>query len=112
MKQINLDCEGPITKNDNALEISGYFLPEGEKLFSLLSGYDDFLADIIKKKGYKAGTTLTFILPFLKTYGASNKIIKEYSRNHLLFIPGAKRTLSCLKEKMPIFIISTSYQSY
>ena len=25
MKQVNLDCEGPITKNDNALEISGHF---------------------------------------------------------------------------------------
>jgi len=112
MKQINLDCEGPITKNDNALEISGYFLPEGEKFFSLLSRYDDFLTDIIKRKGYRAGTTLAFILPFLKAYGATNKIIKDYSRNRLLFIPGAKRTLTCLKEKMPTFIISTSYQPY
>jgi len=84
MKQINLDCEGPITKNDNALEISHYFLPEGKKFFSLLSKYDDFLADIIKRKGYRAGTTLAFILPFLKAYGATNKVIKDYSRNHFL----------------------------
>ena len=107
-----MDCEGPITKNDNALEISRYFLPGGEKLFSLLSRYDDFLADIIKRKGYRAGTTLTFVLPFLKAYGATNKIMKNYSRNNLLFISGAKRTLSCLKKKMPTFIISTSYQPY
>jgi len=112
MKQINLDCEGPITKNDNALEISHYFLPRGEKFFSLLSRYDDFLADTIKRKGYRAGTTLAFILPFLKAYGATNKIIKDYSRNHLSLVPGAEKTLSCLKEKMPTFIISTSYQPY
>jgi len=112
MKQVNLDCEGPITKNDNALEISRYFLPEGEKFFFLLSGYDDFLADIIKRKGYRAGTTLAFILPFLKAYGASNKTIKDYSRNHLNLVPGAKKTLSYLREKMPTFIISTSYQHY
>jgi len=112
MKQINLDCEGPITKNDNALEISHYFLPEGKKFFSLLSRYDDFLADIIKRKGYRAGTTLAFILPFLKAYGATNKIIKDYSRNHLSLVPGAEKTLSCLKKKMPTFIISTSYQPY
>ncbi len=112
MKQVNLDCEGPITKNDNALEISRYFLPEGEKFFSLLSRYDDFLTDIIKKKGYRAGTTLAFILPFLKAYGATNKIIKEYSRNHLSLVPGAEKTLSYLKEKMSTFIISTSYQPY
>jgi len=112
MKQINLDCEGPITKNDNALEISHYFLPEGKKFFSLLSRYDDFLADIIKRKEYRAGTTLALILPFLKAYGAANKIIKDYSRNHLSLVPGAEKTLSCLKEKMPTFIISTSYQPY
>ena len=112
MKQVNIDCEGPLTKNDNALEISQFFLPQGEKFFSLLSRYDDFLADIVKKKGYKAGTTLAFILPFLKAYGATNKIIKDYSRNHLLFLPGAERTLSCLKKRMPTFIISTSYQPY
>lgn len=112
MKQINLDCEGPITKNDNALEVSQYFLPRGEKFFSLLSKYDDFLADIIKRKGYRAGTTLAFILPFLKAYGATNKIIKDYSRNHLSLVPGAEKTLFYLKEKMPTFIISTSYQPY
>lgn len=112
MKQVNLDCEGPITRNDNALEISQHFLPRGEKFFSLLSSYDDFLAEIVRKKGYKAGTTLIFILPFLKAYGVANKKIKEYSRNHLDFIAGAKRTLSYLKKKFPTFIISTSYEPY
>lgn len=112
MRQVNLDCEGPITKNDNALEISQYFLPQGEKFFSLVSRYDDFLADIARRKGYKAGTTLSLILPFLKAYGATNKQIKDYSLGHLLLVPGAKKMLSYLKKKMPIFIISTSYQPY
>jgi len=112
MKQVNLDCEGPITTNDNALEISGYFLPEGEEFFSLLSRYDDFLADIVKGEGYRAGTTLAFILPFLKAYRATNKTIKDYSRNHLSLVPGSEETLSYLKEKMSTFIISTSYQPY
>ncbi|TET08264.1 hypothetical protein E3J84_06410 [Candidatus Aerophobetes bacterium] len=112
MRQVNLDCEGPITKNDNALEISEYFLPKGEKFFSLVSRYDDFLADIARRKGYKAGTTLSLILPFLKAYGATNKQIKDYSLSHLLLVPGAKKMLSSLKKKMPTFIISTSYQPY
>lgn len=112
MRQVDLDCEGPITKNDNALEISQYFLPGGEKFFSLVSRYDDFLADIARRKEYKAGTTLSLILPFLKAYGATNKKIKDYSLNHLILVPGAKEMLSSLKKKMPTFIISTSYQPY
>ncbi len=112
MRQICIDCEGPLTKNDNALELSEYFIPEGERFFSLISRYDDFLADVAKKKGYKAGTTLSLILPFLKAYGATNQGIREYSASHLLLIPGAKETLSHLNKKMPTFIISTSYQPY
>ncbi|MFQ5835212.1 MAG: hypothetical protein ACE5HR_04745 [bacterium] len=112
MRQICIDCEGPLTKNDNALEISEYFIPEGERFFSLISKYDDFLADVAKRKGYKAGTTLSLILPFLKAYGATNQGIREYSASHLLLIPGAKESLSHLNRKMPTFIISTSYQPY
>lgn len=112
MRQICIDCEGPLTKNDNALEISEHFIPEGERFFSLISRYDDFLADVAKRKGYKAGTTLSLILPFLKAYGATNQGIREYSASHLLLIPGAKETLSHLNRKMPTFIISTSYQPY
>ncbi|MCK4618189.1 hypothetical protein KAT45_04710 [Candidatus Aerophobetes bacterium] len=112
VRQICIDCEGPLTRNDNALEVSEYFIPQGERFFSLISRYDDFLADVIKRKGYKAGTTLSLILPFLKAYGATNQGIREYSASHLLLIPGAKETLSHLNKKMPTFIISTSYQPY
>jgi len=112
MKQVNLDCEGPITKNDNALELCQHFIPQGEKFFSLISSYDDFLADILKREGYKAGNTLKLILPFLKAYGANDKKIKDYSASHLLLVPGAKKMLSYLKKTMPVFIISTSYQPY
>ncbi len=112
MRQICIDCEGPLTRNDNALEVSEYFIPQGGRFFSLISRYDDFLADIAKRKGYKAGTTLSLILPFLKAYGATNQGIREYSASHLLLIAGAKETLSHLNQKMPTFIISTSYQPY
>jgi len=112
VRQICIDCEGPLTKNDNALELSEYLIPQGGRFFSLISRYDDFLADVAKRKGYKAGTTLSLILPFLKAYGATNQGIKEYSASHLLLIPGAKETLSHLNKKMPTFIISTSYQPY
>jgi predicted HAD superfamily phosphohydrolase len=58
MPQLNLDCEGPLTLNDNAFELCEAFIPEGDKLFTLVSKYDDYLADIEKRPGYKAGDTL------------------------------------------------------
>ncbi len=78
------DCEGPISKNDNAFELASHFIPHGDKFFTLISRYDDILADIVKKKGYKAGDTLKLILPFLKAYDATNQGIMEYSSKNVL----------------------------
>ncbi|MBI5183153.1 MAG: hypothetical protein HY999_02170 [Nitrospinae bacterium] len=111
-RQFNTDCEGPISKNDNAHELTEYFIPEGDKFFSLISRYDDFLAYIAKKEGYKAGNTLGLILPFLKAYGATNKKIEEYSVKNILLVPGAMETLHYISNKMPSFVISTSYEPY
>ncbi len=112
MRVFITDCEGPIAKNDNAMELCAHFIPDGEAFFTILSTYDDYLAYVEKKQGYKAGDTLRLILPFLKAFGASDRGIEEYSRAHILLMPGAKESLSYIREKMPTFIISTSYEPY
>lgn len=106
------DCEGPISKNDNAFELTSYFVPNGDKFFALISKYDDFLADVVKKPGYKAGDTLRLILPFLKAYGTTNEKIANYSSKNILLVPGARDTLQFVRDLMPSFIVSTSYEQY
>jgi len=112
VKQFNTDCEGPISLNDNAYELAKHFIPDGDSFFTQISKYDDILADIIKRPGYKAGDTLRLILPFLKAYGASNKTIEEYSGKNIIMVPGAESSLKYISNKMPAFIISTSYEPY
>jgi len=106
------DCEGPLSINDNAFELAGHFIPQGEDFFSKVSKYDDFLVDEIKRPGYNAGDTLKLIIPFLIAYGASNQKIINYSRENVLMVPGAKETITLLKDMMPSFIVSTSYGQY
>ncbi len=106
------DCEGPISKNDNAFELTAHFVPQGNNFFTLISRYDDILADIVKKTGYKAGDTLKLILPFLKAYGATNQSMTEYSSKNILLVPEAKHMLRFVKKVMPSFIVSTSYEQY
>lgn len=106
------DCEGPISKNDNAYELTEHFIPDGDKFFALISKFDDVRADIIKRPGYKAGDTLRLILPFLKAYGATNEKIGKFSAEHILLVPGTRDTLHFIKSTMPSFIVSTSYEQY
>lgn len=106
------DCEGPISKNDNAFELTSHFIPEGDRFFALISKYDDVLADVFKRPSYKAGDTLKLILPFLKAYGVTNERMREFSAGNVLLVPGAKDTLRFVSKIMPSFMVSTSYEHY
>ena len=111
-RQFNTDCEGPISKNDNAMELAASFIPDGQRFFSLTSKYDDFLADVEKRADYKAGDTLKLILPFLKAHGMTNAEMVDYSTENILLVQGAVETLRFVNALMPSFIVSTSYEPY
>lgn len=106
------DCEGPISKNDNAFEITSHFVPNGNKLFTIISQYDDVLADVVRKQGYKAGDTLKLVLPFLKAHDVTDQSMREFSAQNLILISGAKDTLQYVRNVAKAFIVSTSYEHY
>ncbi len=112
MPQLNIDCEGPLTLNDNAFELCSTFIPRGDKFFTLISRYDDYLADIEKRPGYKAGDTLKLILPFLSAFEVTNEVVRQFSRKTIRTLPGAIDLLRKVQELLPSFIISTSYRQY
>lgn len=111
MKILITDCEGIITLNDNAYELSKYFIPGGDILFAKLSQLDDYFY-LKDKNNYTSGNTLLFILPFLVAYGIDEEKIINYSKNNLLFLEGAKQGIKNIKNKIEIYIVSTSYNLY
>ncbi|MGQ9506804.1 MAG: HAD hydrolase family protein [Candidatus Bathycorpusculaceae bacterium] len=113
MKKVFIsDCEGPISKNDNAFEITSHYVPKGDKLFTVISKYDDVLAETLKRPNYKAGDTLKLILPFLKAYDVTDAEMREFSAKTLLLIANVKDSLLHLRDVAYTFIVSTSYQHY
>lgn len=106
------DCEGPISKNDNAYELASHFIPNGDKLFTNISKYDDVLADVLRKPGYSAGSTLRLVLPFLKAYDVTDKQMEEFSAKNILLIADSQATLQQVQATCDAFIVSTSYEHY
>jgi len=106
------DCEGPITKNDNAFELCCHFIPKGEELFRVLSRYDDYLYYVEKRQGYQAGTTLKFVFPFLLAFGITEEKMLDFSLRTLTIMPKAIEALRSIRGVMPVFIVSTSYAPY
>ncbi len=113
MKKIFIsDCEGPISKNDNAFELAKHFIPNGDKIFSLVSKYDDILVEVLNKPNYVAGGTLKFILPFLKAYGVTDRKMREFSAKNLILIKNSKNTIQHTRRTAGSYIVSTSYEHY
>ncbi|WP_405295552.1 hypothetical protein [Methanobrevibacter sp.] len=111
-KSFITDCEGPLTLNDNAYELSANFIDKGGELFKILSLYDDYLVDIVKKDGYKAGNTLKLILPFFVAENLTNDDLIDFSKNNIYAVNDSKFLLEYLKEAMNTYIVSTSYGQY
>ena len=84
-KSFITDCEGPLTLNDNAYELSANIIKDGGELFKILSLYDDYLADVVKKENYKAGNTLKLILPFFVAENLTNDDLVDFSKSNLYF---------------------------
>ena len=106
------DCEGPISKNDNAYELSAHFIPDGDRLFANISKYDDVIAEVLHKPGHAAGSTLKLILPFFRAYDVTDKQMEDFSTQNILLLPETPYTISNIQEYAEVFIVSTSYEHY
>jgi energy-converting hydrogenase A subunit R len=106
------DCEGPVSKNDNAYEIAEAFLEDGGRFFTLLSKFDDYLGDIEKVPGYRYGSTLKYVLPFLKAAGLTDREAARFSAGHVTIMNGVKDAFDRIAKAMPISMVSTSYVHY
>ena len=63
------DCEGPVSKNDNAYEIAEAFLEDGGRFFALLSKFDDYLGDIERITATGTGAHSSTSCPFSRRKG-------------------------------------------
>jgi len=111
-KSFITDCEGPLTLNDNAFELAVHFIENGGELFKILSLYDDYLVDIVKKDNYKAGNTLKLVLPFFVCENIKNDDLVDFSQNNIYAVDESKFLLKYLKGAMNTYIVSTSYGQY
>ena len=110
MNFICFDLEGPLSPQDNAYELMKLF-PNGDKIFEIISRYDDLLA-LEEREDYEPGDTLALIVPFLILHNISENDIASLARKASL-TSGAAELISQLQLKgWKVFCISTSYEQY
>ena len=107
------DWEGPWVIADYAYDIMKALVPNGDRLFSAISEYDDYLAYIRKKRGYEPGDTLALIAPFLIAYDIDEKALQKIANESAKFINGSIESLKILHSLgYSVRIVSTRYCQY
>ena len=110
MNFICFDLEGPLSPQDNAYELMKLF-PNGDKVFEVISRYDDLLA-LEEREDYEPGDTLALIVPFLVLHDISENDIAALATKASL-TGGAAGLVSQLQfRSWKVFCISTSYEQY
>jgi energy-converting hydrogenase A subunit R len=107
---IFFDLEGPLSPQDNAYEVMG-LIPDGHRLFEVLSRYDDLLT-LEGREDYEPGDTLRLIVPFLVRHGITAEDVRRVSQQAGL-VPGAADLLTRLRsEGWEVHVVSTSYEQH
>jgi len=85
--------------------------PNGDKVFEVISRYDDLLT-LEEREDYEPGDTLALIVPFLVLHNISEDDIAGLAVKASL-TGGAAKLISWLQSKgWKVFCISTSYEQY
>lgn len=111
MDSIYYDLEGPISGQDNAQALCKKYVKDGEKLFSVVSRYDDILT-LANWEGYEPGDTLALIIPFLIEAGVTEDDVRAVSAEASLVKGIAELFAELQEEGCLIWIISTSYEQH
>lgn len=108
---IYYDLEGPISSQDHAQAVCKRFVKGGDRLFPVLSRYDDVLA-LANKEGYEPGDTLWLQIPFLVEAAVAEEDLRGVSAEAGL-VSGISELFTELQgEDCAIWIISTSYEQH
>lgn len=108
---IYYDLEGPVSSQDNAQAVCKRFVPDGGKVFSVISRYDDLLT-LANKEGYEPGDTLGLIIPFLIEAGVTEADIRRVSAEAGLVVGIPEFFTELQEEGCLIWFISTSYEQH
>jgi len=109
-KQIVCSCKGFLQLNNSSRDICKRFVDNGDKLYDLVSRYDDIITYVLNRSEGRSGSTVRFIAPFLKAFGMTDYAAMEYCGGTMKLMPEAKRVMKHMMETLPAFITTSSYE--
>jgi energy-converting hydrogenase A subunit R len=102
-------CEGPISQNNNVLDLTAHFVPEGDRVYDIIAKYAYIRANFYGRDN-KIQHTSKLVLPFLLAFYANNKKVYEFSEANQVLRKNSKESLNYIKNISECFLIGTGFE--
>ena len=109
-KQLICTCTGFLQRNNSSRDLCSRFIDHGDKLYDLISKYDDLIAYVLNRTDGRSGNTARFIAPFLKAFGMTDYAAMDHCKGSMRLTDESKRVMKHLIETLPTFITTSSYE--
>ncbi|MCL2510303.1 MAG: hypothetical protein FWF07_04400 [Methanomassiliicoccaceae archaeon] len=109
-KQLVCSSKGFLQYNNSSRDLCKRFISNGDKLYDIISRYDDIVNYVLNRSEGRPGNTVRFIAPFLKAFGLTDYTAMEQCGKSLKLMTEAKRTMGHLMNTLPTFVSTSSYE--
>lgn len=112
-RQFICNCHGLIAMNDSTRNLCKKFIRHGDRVFDILSRYEDITLYPVKaaKEG-AARRMMDIVIPMLKVSGATDHSAYEFCRNDLRLMPGADKMLRYLHGLLPCYVNTSAFEHH
>lgn len=110
-KQLVLEPQGFLVRNNMARELCDRFIPDGAKLYDLIDRYDNVTANVLNRDdtGHSADV-MRMIAPFLKAFGASDFLVQQFCDATVRPLPEAETVMSYFLQTLPTYVNTMMYR--
>lgn len=112
-RQFVSSCHGLITTNNNARNLCARYMDRGERIFDILSRYEE--VSIYTSKTAKEGASrelMKILVPLLKASGVTDHGAYSFGMDDIRLMPGADKTILYISKLQPCFINTSSYEHH
>lgn len=104
------NLSGFVLKNRPLRDVCARFIRNGAHFYDVVERYDALTAYVLGREEASAGSTVKWVVPFLKANGASDYLVHQAYRETLEMMPNAKESFGYISRMLPTFVTTSMYR--
>lgn len=104
------NLSGFILKNHPLRDVCARFIRNGAHMYDVIERYDALTAYVLGREDASAGSTMKWVVPFLKANGATDHLVHKAYAETFDIMPGAVESFGYISRMLPTFVTTSLYR--